>query len=329
MPASMPVPTAAIGCALVKISASGPMPTSRYWLHAPCSISTCFSCAASADPGFSLRQVVADQPVHLGADRRGGVQVAARALLDHALDHRDDEGHAGGLDRLQIDRREQPRLAADRACPAACWPARRPALPMRSPRARRADAAAGSRGLAQVAHGRESRRMISTSSPSRTATTDGPADIRPPDAPGQRAPARRRPAAPAATRREIRPSPVLPTPGRHPILWPTMNRGGRPMRLFGVVTRSGHRDVSRHPYRGGVAREAVTRAIPGAAQARHGARRHQSAERGEAARQVRLRRLRPGAVRVGHQVRERHRLAELLGSRWRARSAPPRTAASS
>ena len=50
----MPVPTAAIGCALVKISASGPMPTSRYWLQAPCSISTCFRCAASADPGFNF-----------------------------------------------------------------------------------------------------------------------------------------------------------------------------------------------------------------------------------------------------------------------------------
>ncbi len=53
-PASMPVPTAAIGCALVKISASGPMPTSRYWLQAPCAISTSFSRIASGDPGFSF-----------------------------------------------------------------------------------------------------------------------------------------------------------------------------------------------------------------------------------------------------------------------------------
>ena len=53
MPPSIPVPTAAIGCALVKISASAPMPTSRYWLQAPCPISTCFSAIASAEPGFS------------------------------------------------------------------------------------------------------------------------------------------------------------------------------------------------------------------------------------------------------------------------------------
>ena len=54
MPASMPVPTAAIGWHLVKISASGPMPTSRYWLQAPCWISTSFRCAASGEPGFRL-----------------------------------------------------------------------------------------------------------------------------------------------------------------------------------------------------------------------------------------------------------------------------------
>ena len=36
------------------------------------------------------------------------------------------------------------------------------------------------------------------------------------------------------------------------------------------------------------------------------------AQRREARRHLRLRRLRPAAVRVGHQVRQRHRLAELL-----------------
>ena len=44
---------------------------------------------------------------------------------------------------------------------------------------------------------------------------------------------------------------------------------------------------------------------------------------------VPLRGLRPGAVRVGHQVRERHRLAELLSRRSRARSARPSIAATS
>ena len=36
MPISLPVPTAAIGGVLVKISASGPIPTSRYCDQAPC-----------------------------------------------------------------------------------------------------------------------------------------------------------------------------------------------------------------------------------------------------------------------------------------------------
>ena len=53
MPMSAPVPTADIGCALVKISASGPIPTSRYCDHAFCAISACFTRSASAEPGFA------------------------------------------------------------------------------------------------------------------------------------------------------------------------------------------------------------------------------------------------------------------------------------
>ena len=55
-PASIPVPTEDIVGALVNTSASGPMPTSRYWLQAFCSISTCFSFIASAEPGFSFEK---------------------------------------------------------------------------------------------------------------------------------------------------------------------------------------------------------------------------------------------------------------------------------
>ncbi len=54
-PASMPWPTADMGWAFVKISASGPMPTSRYCDHAPCAMSTRFNSAACALPGTSLR----------------------------------------------------------------------------------------------------------------------------------------------------------------------------------------------------------------------------------------------------------------------------------
>ena len=51
MPTSDPVPTAAIGCVLVKISASGPMPTSRYCDHRLPAISRSFTRCASGDPG--------------------------------------------------------------------------------------------------------------------------------------------------------------------------------------------------------------------------------------------------------------------------------------
>ncbi len=101
-PASMPVPTAAMGCALVKISASGPMPTSRYWLHAPCAISTCFSAIACGRAGLEAGEVVADELENLLADLGGSGEIAARALLDHAFQHRDRERDAAGLQRLQI-----------------------------------------------------------------------------------------------------------------------------------------------------------------------------------------------------------------------------------
>ena len=57
MPIAAPVPTADIGCDLVKISASGPMPTSRYCDHAPCFRSASFRRAASGDPGFTARRL--------------------------------------------------------------------------------------------------------------------------------------------------------------------------------------------------------------------------------------------------------------------------------
>ncbi len=49
----MPCPTADIGCALVKISASGPIPTSRYCDHMPFSTSSFLSAIAFGEPGFS------------------------------------------------------------------------------------------------------------------------------------------------------------------------------------------------------------------------------------------------------------------------------------
>ncbi len=53
-------------------------------------------------------------------------------------------------------------------------------------------------------------------------------------------------------------------------------------------------------------------AVQRPAQARHRARRHQPAQSREAQGHLRLRRLRAAAVFLRHQVRERHRLAELL-----------------
>ena len=214
----------------------------------------------------------------------------------------------------------------DRAASGGVLASTSSSLPMRSPvAARRRSAGASdshrSRMVGKVAD-------ISTRSPSRTATTDGPATS------GRHT----RPASAAcalssgstgcnASRNAV--MRVLPNPGPAPYTMLNHEPRRQAHAAVRLVARSGHRDVPRHPHRRGVAREAVARAIPGAAQARHRARRHQPAERGEAARQVHLRRLRAGPVCVGHQVRERHRLAELLSAAGGRRSAPPRTAASS
>ncbi len=54
-----------------------------------------------------VREVLADQRLHLAAQLLCARCVAARLFLDHALDHAGGEGHAGGLDHLQVAGREQ------------------------------------------------------------------------------------------------------------------------------------------------------------------------------------------------------------------------------
>ena len=171
MPASMPVPTAAIGCALVKISASGPMPTSRYWLQAPCSISTCFRCAASADPGFSFAR---SSPT----SRLTSARIAAAALRSPRA--------RSSITRSIIDSTNvtPAALIACRSIGASSHGRSRSrpsggvlastssSLPMRSPCAARrrpagASASHRSRMVGKLAD-------MSSRSPSRTATTDGP-----------------------------------------------------------------------------------------------------------------------------------------------------------
>ena len=106
-PISAPQPTLASGAVLVKISASGPIATSRYCDHRPSSISASFSRAAPSVPGTTERIAAADPLLELVADFSRARVVAARAFLDHPLDRGDGEGHARGLDRLQVDGREE------------------------------------------------------------------------------------------------------------------------------------------------------------------------------------------------------------------------------
>ena len=63
MPTSARWPTAAIGGALVKTSASGPMPTSRYCDHMPFWMRRSFSAIACGEPGFSRPRSSPIRPV--------------------------------------------------------------------------------------------------------------------------------------------------------------------------------------------------------------------------------------------------------------------------
>jgi hypothetical protein len=93
-PTAAPQPTLASGAVLVKISASGPIATSRYCDHSPSSVSAFLSRAAD-----SLLEPV--------PDFAGAPEIAARPLLDHALDRRQRERHPRRLDRLKVDGREK------------------------------------------------------------------------------------------------------------------------------------------------------------------------------------------------------------------------------
>ncbi len=66
-----------MGWHLVKISASGPMPTSRYWLHTPREISVALTCIAASEPGTSWLRSVPIRP-----------RMSLRRLSDFALSPR-------------------------------------------------------------------------------------------------------------------------------------------------------------------------------------------------------------------------------------------------
>ena len=65
-------------------------------------------CLLRARP--ELGKVLTDHADDFGANRRGRGRVAACLFLDDAFQHRYGEGDTGGLDRLQVDRRQQRRL---------------------------------------------------------------------------------------------------------------------------------------------------------------------------------------------------------------------------
>src|SRR4029079_11438459 len=58
--------------------------------------------------GLELRKIIADEVADTRTNGKGGIRIAAGALLDHALQHRDGEGDAGSLDRLKIYGCEKP-----------------------------------------------------------------------------------------------------------------------------------------------------------------------------------------------------------------------------
>jgi hypothetical protein len=106
MPTSAPGPTADIGCDLVKISASGPMPTSDIATRRPGG-SAPLDRAASGDPG---RIFAGLSPITATISRRtDSAPHRPRLLHDHAFERAGDERHAARLQRRRSHVR-RPRL---------------------------------------------------------------------------------------------------------------------------------------------------------------------------------------------------------------------------
>ena len=109
---SAPIPTADIGCDLVKISASGPMPTSRYCDHAPCAISASLRRAASGEPGRTRAKIVADDRDDRRAARlRPSPDRRAPAPRSRAPACSSTNVTPAALMCREIARREKPRRA--------------------------------------------------------------------------------------------------------------------------------------------------------------------------------------------------------------------------
>ena len=198
---------------------------------------------------LQLRQIIADEPIDLGADLRRGAQVAARAFLDHPLDHGDREGDSRGLDRLEVDGCQQPGLAAIALSRAACSQARLDAADVFA--VRRAQCGGRIGGLAQVAHGGEAAEM-SNSSPSRTATTEGP-----PTSGRQTRPARAAcTASSGSTGSNVHRPYSSPMRDATPYTTTNHNRGVRPMALFGS-SHATEPNVPGQSHRRRVAAEAI------------------------------------------------------------------------
>jgi hypothetical protein len=62
----------------------------------------------SIGPRTHRAQIRADQFLNSGPDGAGARRITLDLLLDHPFQHAAGEGYAGGLDRLQVDRGEQP-----------------------------------------------------------------------------------------------------------------------------------------------------------------------------------------------------------------------------
>ncbi len=67
------------------------------------------TCAASGVPGRTCEIAPPTDLLERGPDLLGAVRVPGGALLDDPLDHAAHERDPGGLEHLQVDRREEVR----------------------------------------------------------------------------------------------------------------------------------------------------------------------------------------------------------------------------
>jgi len=165
-----PQPTADIGCPLVKTSASGPMPTSRYWLQSPSACSAALAEAAASLPGTMSRRLA---PIRPAMRPRTSSAFAGSPAARSSITRSTIERAKVTPQALSACRSQGATSRARSAAPGSEAAARSSTVPSHSPSVAPSQPTGSSSSSRSRTVG-ASREVTSKTPPLRTVTTQGP-----------------------------------------------------------------------------------------------------------------------------------------------------------